>query len=190
MRLPFFVGSRLCGELQEETMLNQYLEAGKIVGTHGVKGELRVQVWCDSADFLAGVKTLYWEKGAQKLQVVSARVHKSMLLLKLQGIDTPEQADTIRGKILYLNRDDVRLEDGQFFIQDLVGLEVFDADNFIFYGNLTEVMRTGANDVYQVTSASKKNYLVPAIANVIVQINLNEGKMLIRPLKGIFDDED
>ncbi|NLJ30386.1 MAG: 16S rRNA processing protein RimM [Clostridiales bacterium] len=171
-------------------MLNQFLEAGKIVGTHGVKGELRVQPWCDSAEFLAGFKTLYAEKGARRLEVVSARVHKNLVLLKLKGIDTPEQGDLMRGKILYLDRGDVQLAAGQYFIQDLMGLDVYDADTFIYYGKLTEVMRTGANDVYQVTSESKKNHLIPAIQDVIKEVNMTEGKMIIRPLKGIFDDED
>lgn len=171
-------------------MLSQYLEAGKIVGTHGVKGELRVQPWCDSAEFLAGFHALYAEQGAKRLEVVSARVHKTVLLLRLRGIDTPEQGDAMRGKILYIDRSDVHLEEGRYFIQDLMGLDVFDADSFIYYGKLTEVMRTGANDVYQITSESKKNYLIPAIPDVIAEINLSDGKMLIRPLKGIFDDED
>ena len=171
-------------------MLNQYLEAGKIVGTHGLKGELRVDPWCDSADFLAELKTLYWDKGAQRVDVISARVHKTLLLVSLKGIDSIEQADALRGKILYLNRSDVKLEEGCYYMQDLMGLDVYDADNFIYYGKLTEIMRTGANDVYQITSESKKNYLIPAIPDVIIDINITDGKMLIRPLKGIFDDED
>ncbi len=73
-------------------MRKQFLEAGRIVGTHGVKGELRVEPWCDSADFLAKIHTLYWNRGSEKLQVVSSRVHKSLLLLKLEGIDTVEEA--------------------------------------------------------------------------------------------------
>jgi 16S rRNA processing protein RimM len=171
-------------------MLNQYLEAGRIVGTHGLKGELRMEPWCDSADFLAELKTLYWDKGTQKVEIVSARVHKTLLLLQLKGIDSIEQADTLRGKILYLARADVPLEKGRYFVQDLIGTDVFDADSFIYYGKLTEVMYTGANDVYQITSESKKNYLIPAIPDVIVDINITDSKMLIRPIKGIFDDED
>lgn len=171
-------------------MLNQYLEAGKIVGTHGLKGELRVAPWCDSADFLAQLKTLYWDKGEQKLEVVSARVHKTLLLVTLKGIDSVEQADALRGKIIYLNRSDVKLEQGRYFMQDLIGMDVYDADSFIYYGELTEIMHTGANDVYQITSESKKNYLIPAIPDVITDINITDGKMLIRPMKGIFDDED
>jgi 16S rRNA processing protein RimM len=71
-----------------------------------------------------------------------------------------------------------------------MGLEVYDADTFVYYGVLTEVMRTGANDVYQITAPDKKDYLIPAVEEVIRDINLEKGKMLIRPVKGIFDDED
>nr|WP_319487489.1 ribosome maturation factor RimM [uncultured Caproiciproducens sp.] len=171
-------------------MLNQFLEAGKIVGTHGLLGELRVDPWCDSAEFLARFKTLYWDKGVQKLEVVSSRIHKSQLLLKLKGIDTIELGDTLRGKIIYISRDDAKLEKGCYFMQDLIGLEVFDVDTCIYYGTLTEIMRTGANDVYQITSEDKKNYLIPAIPDVIIDINITNGKMQIRPLRGIFDDAD
>jgi 16S rRNA processing protein RimM len=171
-------------------MLNQYLEAGKIVGTHGVRGEMRVEPWCDSAEFLAGMKTLYFDEGAQKLDVAASRVHKSLLLLRLKGVDSVEQADLLRGKIVYLDRSDVQLEEGRYFIEDLIGMDVFDADNFIYYGKLSEVMRTGANDVYQITSESRKNYLIPAIPDVVTSVSLADGKMLIRPIRGIFDDED
>ena len=109
-------------------MRKQFLEAGRIVGTHGVKGELRVEPWCDSADFLAKIHTLYWNRGSEKLQVVSSRVHKSLLLLKLEGIDTVEEADALRGRILYLDRADVKLPKGRYFVQDMIGLTVMDAD--------------------------------------------------------------
>ncbi len=171
-------------------MLNQFLEAGKIVGTHGIQGELRVDPWCDSADFLDRFKTLYWDKGVQKLEVVSSRVHKTQLLLKLKGIDSIEQGDILRGKVIYINRDDVRLEKGRYFMQDLIGMSVFDADTCIYYGTLTEIIRTGANDVYQITSEDKKNYLIPAIPDVIIDINITNSKMQIRPMRGIFDDAD
>lgn len=171
-------------------MVSQYLEAGKILGTHGIKGELRVDSWCDSPEFLAGLKALYLDRGAEKLEIVSARVHKERLLITFRGVDSIERADALRGKILYLNRGDVELEEGRYFMQDLIGLDVFNADNFIYYGKLTEIMRTGANDVYQITSESKKDYLIPAVPDVIKEINITKGKMLIRPVKGIFDDED
>ncbi len=171
-------------------MLDQFLEAGKIVGTHGLQGELRIDPWCDSADFLDEFKTLYWNKGAEKLEVVSSRIHKTQLLLKLKGIDTIEQGDILRGKIIYIDRNDAKLEEGRYFMQDLIGMDVFDVDTCIYYGTLTEIMRTGANDVYQITSEDKKNYLIPAIPDVIIDVNITNSKMQIRPMRGIFDDED
>ena len=171
-------------------MLKQFLEAGKIVGTHGIRGELRVDPWCDSAEFLKRFCTLYFNKGAVPLKVVSSRVNKSQLLIRLEGVDTVEKADTYRGKILYLNRADAHIPAGRYFMEDLIGLGVYDADTFVYYGAITEIMRTGANDVYQITSLGKKNYLIPAVAPVVREIDLEKGKMLIRPIKGTFDDED
>ena len=171
-------------------MPNQFLQAGRIVGTHGIKGEMRVDPWCDSADFLSKFKNLYFDEGNQKLEVISSRIHKSQLLLKINEVDTVEKADVFRGKILYIKRDDVKLEDGRYFIEDLIGLDVFDSDTCVYYGKITDIMRTGANDVYQITSETKKNYLIPAVPQVITNININNGKMLIRPIRGIFDDED
>jgi 16S rRNA processing protein RimM len=171
-------------------MVKQFLEAGKIVGTHGVRGELRVDPWCDSAEFLKQFHTLYLNRGEIPLKVISSRVHKSQLLLTLENVNTVEAADTYRGKILYLKRDDAKIPQGHYFMADLIGLDVYDVDTFVYYGTVTEIMRTGANDVYQITSPGKKNYLIPAVEPVIKSIDLEKGKMLIQPIKGIFDDED
>lgn len=171
-------------------MLHQFLEAGKVVGTHGLQGELRVDPWCDSAEFLARFKTLYWDEGAREAEVVSSRVHKNQLLLKLKGVDSIEQGDMLRGKVLYIRRKDAKLDEGSYFMQDLIGMDVYDADSCIYYGTLTDILQTGANDVYQITAEDKKNYLIPAIPDVIININLTNGKMQIRPLRGIFDDAD
>ncbi len=171
-------------------MLKEFLEAGKIVGTHGVRGELRVNPWCDSAEFLKQFQTLYLDRGGMPVAVVSARVFKKQLLLVLQGVDSIEKADVLRGKTLYFKRGDAEIPEGRYFMDDLIGLNVYDADTFIYYGTLTEIMRTGANDVYQVTSIAKKNYLIPAVSSVIRAIDLEKGKMLVRPVKGTFEDED
>ena len=117
-------------------------------------------------------------------------MHKSLLLLKLEGVDTVEEADALRGRILYLNRADVKLPKDRYFVQDMLGLTVLDADTGRRYGLLTEVMPTGANDVYQVTGDDKVNYLVPAIPDVIVDVDIDGGIMKIRPMRGIFDDAD
>lgn len=169
--------------------MEQYLEIGKVVSTHGLRGELRVDPWCDSPQFLCQFKTLYLKKGETKLSV-SSRPHKTIAIVKAKGIDTIEEAEKLRGKVLYINRSDARLAPGEYFIQDLMGLDVIDIDTSKSYGKITDVLKTGANDVYQVTDEKKKEYLIPVIDDVVKEIDINGGKVLIKPLKGIFDDED
>lgn len=98
-------------------MKKQFLEAGRIVGTHGVRGEMRVEPWCDSADFLKKVKTLYFDGGKTDAGLLSSRVHKSLLLVRLKGVESATQADLYRGKILYLDRNDVRLPKNRYFVE-------------------------------------------------------------------------
>lgn len=169
--------------------MEQYLEIGKVVSTHGLRGELRVDPWCDSPQFLCQFKTLYLKKGETKLSV-SSRPHKTIAIVKAKGIDTIEEAEKLRGRVLYINRSDARLAPGEYFIQDLMGLDVIDIDTSKSYGKITDVLKTGANDVYQVTDKDKKDYLIPVIDDVVKEIDINGGKVLIKPLKGIFDDED
>lgn len=102
-------------------MKKQYLEIGKIVNTHGIRGDIKVQPWCDSPDFLAEFDTLY-RKDQSPIVITSAKVHKGCVLMHVEGVDTVEQAQALRGMTLYMNRDDVELEEGAFFIQDVIGL--------------------------------------------------------------------
>ncbi|MCI6006848.1 MAG: ribosome maturation factor RimM [Ruminococcus sp.] len=169
--------------------MEQYLEIGKVVSTHGLRGELRVDPWCDSPQFLCQFKTLYLKKGETKLSV-SSRPHKTIAIVKAKGIDTIEEAEKLRGKVLYINRSDAKLAPGEYFIQDLMGLDVINIDTNENYGKITDVLKTGANDVYQVTDKDKKDYLIPVIDDVVKEIDINGGKVLIKPLKGIFDHED
>lgn len=172
-------------------MRKAFLECGKVVSTHGVRGEVKVQPWCDSAEFLLHFKTLYLNRGERPLAVEGLRAHKGMALLKLYGIDSLEQAVTLRGKILYIDREDAPpAQDGEYFIQDLLGLAVRDADSGQAYGLLSDVFPTGANDVYEVTGADGRKHLIPAIRDVIVKTDVDGGVLLIRPLKGLFGDAD
>lgn len=168
--------------------MREFLEAGKIVGTHGVRGEMRAEAWCDSPEVLQQIKALYFDEGRTRLQLKSRRIHKGMLLFTLEGVDTVEQADLLRGKLLYLNRADIKLEKGRHFLQDLMGLTVKDGNTGQVYGTLTRVFSTGANDVYQIEDKNGREYLFPAVAHMIKQIDLAQGEMLVLPIAGIFDD--
>ena len=101
-----------------------------------------------------------------------------------------EQAEALRGRVVYIARTDARLPEGQYFQQDLLGCEVVDADTQQVYGKLTDIFSTGANDVYQVTDAAGKNYLLPAVRQVVTAVDITAGRVEIRPIRGIFDDAD
>lgn len=170
-------------------MKKQFLEIGQIVNTQGLKGEMRVDPWCDSPEFICRFNELYLENG-DIIKITRSRVQKNVAVIKVEGIDTIEQADTMRRTILYINRNDVNLDDGVFFVQDILGCEVIDEKTRKCYGKVTDVLKTGANDVYQVTDDESKNYLIPVIDDVVISTDIDSGVILIRPMKGIFDDED
>ncbi len=171
--------------------MKDYLEIGKIVGTHGIHGEVRVEPWCDSPEFIRGFRTLYFSSGAEPVAVESVKIHKSTAILKLRGFSSPEEADLLRGRILYMNRKDAKLPEGRYFIQDLLGLRVQDEQNeTVFYGSITDVFPTGANDVYEITDENGRKTLIPAVDEVVKSVDPENGVMKIRPLGGMFDDEN
>lgn len=171
-------------------MKKQFLETGKIVGTHGIKGEVRIDPWCDSPEFLCCFKKLYLDDMGKNFIEIKARPHKNITLAKIKGVENIEEAEKFRGKVVYINRDDIVLEEGVNFVQDLIGLEIRDAESDAVYGKLTDVIYTGANDVYEVTDDSGKKYLMPVIDEIIEETNIDEGYVFIHPMKGLFDDED
>ncbi len=169
--------------------MKKYLEIGKIVSTHGIKGEVRVQPWCDSGEFLCEFDRLYFDEGKKTVEIKRARVQKNIVIMQLEGVETVEAAQALRNKVLYMDRDDVELDEGTYFIQDLIGLTCIDADSGEEIGKITDVMETGANDVYEITSGEKK-YLIPAIPDVVISTDIDANTMTIRKMEGLFDDED
>lgn len=171
-------------------MKKQYLEIGKIVNVHGLGGMVKVMPWCDSAEFLSGFETLYRGREHIPMEIERAAVQKNMVLMKFAGVDTPEAANALRNTVLYMNREDVELDDDTYFIQDLQGMRVVDADNGKEYGKLHDVLQTGANDVYEVESPEGRMLLVPVIPDVVLNVDFDADTITIRPLKGLFDDAD
>lgn len=169
--------------------MKQFLEIGKIVAVQGLKGEVRVEAWCDSREFLCEFDRLYFDKGKTVVEIERSHPHKNIVLMKIKGVDTVEQAQEMRNKILYMDRDDVELEEGSYFVQDLIGLEVFDADDGACYGKICEVTETGANDVYHIKDDEGRIRFIPAIPDVVIETNITEGKMLIHKLEGLFDED-
>lgn len=170
-------------------MLKQYLEVGRIVGTHGVRGEMRVECWANSPEFLKKFKTLYLDGGKTALSV-SCRPHKNIALVTVKGVGSIEEADELRGKVLYIDRADVKLGEGEHFVQDIIGLKVTDADTGKVYGEVKDVLKTGSNDVYEMKAEDGKLYYIPVIPDIIDRLDFDAGAVFIHPMKGLFDDED
>lgn len=173
--------------MREVNNMNKLLEAGKIVSVFGLKGEVKVQPWCDAPDFLCGFDTLYYKSGTP-VEIERARVQKNIVVMKIKGVDTVEEAQKIRNRVLYIDRDDVELDEDTYFVQDLIGLRVVDLNSGREYGELTEVSATGANDVYHIKSPQGRMYYIPAIPSVIAETDIEGGVMRITPLEGLMDD--
>lgn len=168
-------------------MDNKFIETGKVVNIHGLRGEIKVMPWSDSPDFICQFDVVYVGKLKKPYDVEYARVHKNTVLMKLKGVDTPETANSMRSDIIYLKREDVNLEEGVYFVSDILGMTVKDSSNGRVYGKITNVHQTGANDVYEIEENGKE-YLIPAIPDVIVSIDIENSIMEISPLEGLFNE--
>lgn len=177
--------------------MKEYLEAGEFVTTHGVMGELKLYPWCDDADFITQLPRLFLGRNGKKEQkVLSARVHKGMCLVKLEGVDSMDAARALVRKIAYFSRADVQLPEGRFFVQDIIGCKVLDADTKQEYGTLTDVTHPAASDVYEVRNEQGEIFLFPAVKEFLGELKPEEGFITVRPIAGMFtsgggnDDED
>lgn len=163
-------------------MKHRYLEAGKIVNTHGIAGEVKIMPWADDADFLLDFDTLYLD--GKPIHVLSARVHKNAVLMKLEGVNDINEAMKLKNKVISIDREDVELEEGAFFLADLYGLEVRDADSGQVLGAIKDVLTPPANNVY-VVKGEKQEYMIPAVPDFIVETNVDEGYVLVHLIEGM-----
>lgn len=164
-------------------MKSKFLEAGQIVNTHGVRGEVKIVPWADSPAFLAGFKTLYLDGGEKPLRVDSARVHKSAVLVKFSDVGSVERAMALKGKTVFIAREDADLEPGAFFLADLIGLEVWDeAGNHV--GTLVEVLTPPAHNIYVVESSGRE-YMIPAVPEFVKKVDLDKGEIIVALIEGM-----
>lgn len=166
-------------------MDNRFLEAGKIVSTHGIQGEVKILPWADGPEFLLDFDTFYID-GAPR-EVLSSRVHKTCVLAKLRGIDTPEQATLLRGKRICIDRTDVRLPEGTVFIADLIGCRVLD-DTGEEIGKIKDVLTMPSSDVYVIEG--NRRYMIPAVREFVRQIDIAERTVHVHLIEGMATDEN
>ena len=164
-------------------MKQQYLPAGKIVSTHGLRGDVKILPWADSPEFLLDFDTVYL--AGKPYTVEDARVQKTCVLMKLEGIDTVEDAAKLRDQVVFISREDIELEEGAIFIQDLLHLPVLD-ESGAELGKLQDVISTGANDVFYVKGAHE--YMIPAVPEFVLERNIDEGFIRVRLIEGMQTD--
>ena len=165
-------------------MPEQYLEIGRITNTHGVMGEVRVQPWADSPDFLCKFKTLYVDSSHWPIKVERARVHKNMVILKLEGVTDVPSALAMRNAILYIDRADVKLPEGSFFLADIMGLEARDAQTGAVLGKIADIMDLPAGNVY-VIRGGEREIMVPAVPQFIAETNVEGGYIRVNMIEGL-----
>ena len=169
-------------------LMKQFLEIGKIVNTHGIRGEVRLQPWCNDVDFIKQFKTLYLdENGEIAVQILSVRPHKNCAVLKISGVDSIDSAEKYKNRILYCNRDDAEIDEDAEYIQDIIGCTVKNADTGIEYGKVLDVLNYGASDILEIEKNGKRSY-VPLIDEIVKNIDVESGVVEIIPMKGLFDE--
>lgn len=169
--------------------MQQFLELGKINNTHGLKGEVKVSLWCDGIDYVRQLKKVYLDdRGTNSLTLISARPQKSIGILKFAEITTIEQAEELKNKIIYCNRDDAQIEEGAYYLADLIGCYVVDADTEEEYGKIVDVVNYGSCDIYDVESWGRHT-LIPALPDIVKDINTEYQVVRIKPMKGLFDED-
>lgn len=168
--------------------MKQYLEVMKLGATHGIKGEIKAELWCDGIDYLKQLDTLYLDpEGKKSIALISARPQKGNAVVKLGGVDSIEAAELLKGKILYCNRDDAVIDDEANYIADLIGCYVVDADTEEEYGRVVDVLNYGSCDIYD-TESWGKHTLIPATPDIVKEINTEYQVIRIKPIKGLFDE--
>ena len=169
--------------------MEQFFRVGVITSTHGVRGEVKVFPTTDDTQRFKKLKKVILDDGKRKLdlEVSSVNFFKNMVILKFKGIDNINDVEKFRQADLLVTRENaIKLEEGEYFIADLIGLRGI-SDEGEDLGELTDVLQTGANDVYIFSKSGAPELLVPKIPDCIKEVNLEEGTVLVHLLPGLRD---
>ena len=162
------------------------LQTGKIVSTHGTRGEVKILPWADSPEFLLGFEQLYID--GEPYRVAHARVHGTCVLCQFSGIDDINAAMALRNKVVSIDRAEASLPDGAVFVADLIGLRVLRGGREI--GKIAEVLQPPANDVYVVRGEGGREYMIPAVREFVEEVNVPAGFVRVRLIEGMATNAD
>ena len=166
------------------------LEAGKIVNTHGLRGEVKVVPWTDYPEDFENIEYVIVKRssGDERLDIENVRYHKNNVLLTFKQIKDINEAEKYKNLTLYAPREMFELEEGAHFIADLIGLDVINIDTGAKIGVIADVFNTGSNDIYDVKRDGRKNLLLPVIDDVVKEIDVEGGFVKVYMMEGL-DDE-
>ena len=167
----------------------QYLECAIIINTHGVRGDVKLESLCDSPEVLADLKRVFvLENGKyREIKVTHTSVFKQFVLATLEGVTDMDQAAAMKGTTLYASRDDFELEEGDYFIADLIGLPIIDVDDGKTYGTVKEVINRGASDIYVVKTPNGER-MMPVVEEFVKKVDLDKG-IFVKTIPGLLGDD-
>lgn len=168
-------------------MKNEILEIGRVVNTHGIRGELKIQPWCDDPAIFDELEYIYID--GRRYEITRSRLHKTCEIVAVEGINNINEAELLKNKIVTVEREQLgELPEGTYYIADIIGLSVV-TDKGRELGKISQVISTGSNDVYEVEREGKKPLLLPVIDEVVKEVNIDEGYVTVSLMKGLADDE-
>lgn len=162
-------------------MGDMLLEAGKIVNTHGLSGEVKIQPWADSPEVLTSLERLYID--GTPIKILSARVHKGCVIAALEGVEDVDSAIGLKNLTVFIDRNDVLLEEGRHFVADLIGLRAINADTDEQLGTVADVLSLPANNVYVIKG--EREILIPAVPDFVDKIDISGGYIKLRLIEGM-----
>ena len=165
----------------------RFLKIGQIVNVHGIKGEVKVYPYTDDIVNLSKKKYVYLDESIEsKININLCRIQKNMLLVKFEKIDTDEESEKLRNKYIYVLKEELdSLEEDNYYVDDLLSMQVVDIKNNKAIGTITYVFNTGANDIYEVLLEDGKKAYLPAIKQVVKKVDIDEKKMYVELMKGL-----
>ncbi len=165
-----------------------HLIVARVLAPWGHRGEVRAEVLTDFPQRFSGMERIFVGDGKVPYRVESARLHKGNVVLKLEGVNTPDEAERLRGALLYVPVEEaVPLGEDEYYYHQIIGLEVWTADGR-FLGRVTEILETGANDVY-VAEKDGREVLIPAVASVVQEVDLEHHRLVVSPPPGLLEEE-
>lgn len=167
--------------------MKPYLELGQIVNVKGLKGEIKVNPFTENINRFETLNKILikLKNEIKEYEIEKVSYHKNQVILKLKGIDTIEAAETLRNYYILINRKDLEpLEEGKYYIADLIGLDVYTEEGKVL-GKVDDIYNTGSNDIYVVKDELGKQKLLPGIPEVIKKVDLENSKIIVNLIEGL-----